>query len=152
MTSETLTAATGRAVVFTLGGERYGIPLDSVQEVQQLVAISTAREEAAPVLGTIGVRGEIAPVIDLRMVVGLAGAELSAETPMLICRVRGGLVALLADTVDDVIALPHEAIQQIPSLHPLAGRIAGACRVDGATLWLIDVDALLSGIAVHEAV
>lgn len=150
MTATTTTPSIDRAVVFALGAERYGISLDSVQEVQSIVAFSDAPGGAESVVGMINVRGEIAPVVDLGLAMGFGRTSFSIETPMLICRAEGQVVALLADSVEDVHALPEGSVQPVPALHPFAGRLSGACQIDGSTVYLIDVAALVSDISATE--
>lgn len=152
MTATTTAPTTDRAVVFTLGGERYGISLDSVQEVQSIVAYSDAPGGAESVVGMINVRGEIAPVVDLGMAMCLGRTHVSLETPMLICRAEGQVVALLAESVEDVTALPEDSVQPVPALHPFASRLTGVCQIDGSTVYLIDVAALVSDISTAEVV
>jgi len=59
----------------------------------------------------VNLRGHVIPAVDLRQIVGMPTQDYTLETPMIICRVRGQLIALVVDQVEDVIELPAGCLQ-----------------------------------------
>lgn len=134
-----------RAVAFYLAGQRYALPIDRVQEIQQIVAFSEVPSGGMGVVGMINLRGSVIPAIDLRRLVGLPPEEYHLETPMVICRMKGQLVALVVDEVEDVIELPAGCLQAAPPVHALSSKMIGVARLPEGLLYLLDIDLLLGG-------
>ncbi len=130
-------------VTFALAGECYGLPIDDVQEVQQIVAFSQVPSGGA-VVGMLDLRGEVIPAVDVRLLVGLPEVEYSLDTPMLIARTGEGPVALLVDEVRDVMSVPTHALQPAPSLHTMHDVLAGVARVDDGLVSVVDLELLLA--------
>jgi purine-binding chemotaxis protein CheW len=91
-------------------------------------------------------RGHVIPAIDLRRLVGLPPEEYSLETPMIICRMRGQLAALIVDQVEDVVDLPEGSLQAAPPMHALSSKMIGVVRMPDGLIYLLDVEQLLGGL------
>ncbi|MHB9005260.1 MAG: chemotaxis protein CheW [Coriobacteriia bacterium] len=130
-------------IAFHLAGQRYGLPIDSVQEIQQIVSFSQQNGSGA-VVGMVNLRGEVIPAIDVRSLLGLEHLDYNVNTPMIICRSEQGLVALVVDEVEDVITLPFDCVAVPPKLHNLADRMIGVCRLGTDLVYLLDVERLVA--------
>jgi chemotaxis signal transduction protein len=133
-----------RAVAFFLGGQRYALPLDRVNEIQQIVAFSETPEGSSSVVGMVNLRGSVIPAVDMRILVGLDRQEYTLETPMIITETHGQTVALIVDEVQDVLELPPGCLQDAPPLHALSSKMIGVCRMPDGLMNLLDIDLLLS--------
>ena len=133
-----------RAVVFRLDAQRYGIPIDRVNEIQQIVAFSDVPADGLGVVGMINLRGVVIPAIDVRQLVGIESRAYTLETPMIIARSGEHVVALIVDGVEDVIALPEGCLQAASPMQPLSSKMLGVCRLDDGLVYLLDVDRLLA--------
>jgi len=132
-----------RAVAFFLAGQRYALPIDRVNEIQQIVAFSDVPSGGSAVVGMVNLRGNVIPAVDLRRLVRLEPQEYSLETPMIITWTRGQTVALIVDEVQDVLELPEGCMQAAPPLHALSSKMIGVCRMEDGLIYLLDVDLLL---------
>lgn len=132
-----------RMVVFFLDGQHYAFPIDRVQEIQQIVAFTDVPDDRGVVLGMVTLRGSVVPLLDLRALVGLPARPFTLETPMIICRHAGSLVAIIVDEVEDVAMLSAGCLQRPSKLHALADRMLGVCRMDAGLVFLLDLDMLL---------
>jgi purine-binding chemotaxis protein CheW len=133
----------GRAVVFYMDGQRYGVPIDRVQEIQQLVAFSELPDSSPALVGLINMRGLVVPVIDLRLLVGLPAAPYGVQTPMVVCRKGTTLVALVVDEVEDVLEMPAGCLSPPTKLYALAEKMLGVCRMESDFVFVLDLDALM---------
>jgi purine-binding chemotaxis protein CheW len=133
-----------QAVVFHLGNQRYGIPIDHVKEIQQIVAFSDVPSDGVGVVGMVNLRGDVIPAIDVRRLVGMDELAYTLETPMIITRSGPHVVALIVDEVEDVVRLPDGCLQAASPMHALSSRIIGVCRLDDGLVYLLDVDRLLA--------
>jgi purine-binding chemotaxis protein CheW len=132
-----------RAVAFYLAGQRYALPIDRVQEIQQIVAFSEVPGGGLGIVGMVNLRGHVIPAVDVRSLVGLGRQEYTLETPMIICRVRGHLIALVVDEVEDVLELPEGCLQAAPPMHALASKMVGVARLETGLVYVLDLDLLL---------
>jgi purine-binding chemotaxis protein CheW len=133
-----------RAVAFFLGGQRYALPLERVNEIQQIVAFSEVPEGRSSVVGMVNLRGSVIPAVDMRLLVGLEPQEYTLETPMIITQTQGQTVALIVDEVQDVLELPEGCLQKAPPLHALSSKMIGVARMSDGLINLLDIDLLLS--------
>jgi purine-binding chemotaxis protein CheW len=134
---------TMRIVVFELDAMRYALPIEVVQEIQQIVAVSELPDETGAVIGVINLRGTVVPAIDLRRLVGLSAREYDLQTPMVFVRTTHGVVALVVDEVDDVIEVSAASVQAPSSLYALADRLLCVCRLEGGLVFVFDIDRLV---------
>jgi|GEM_PF-1182683 len=132
-----------RIVAFHLDTRRYALPIDQVQEIQQIVAFADMPDKDGVVLGMVNLRGQVIPAVDARMLLGMPPQEYSLETPMVICRIGDGLAALVVDDVDDVIALPEGCMQPAPKMHSLASRMFGVCRLEHGVVFVLDAERVM---------
>jgi purine-binding chemotaxis protein CheW len=135
----------GRLVVFGLDGQRYALPLDAVQEIQQIVAFSDVPDASSSVVGLVNLRGEVVPAVDLRRVVGMPSRAYDLQTPMIIARTGQGLVAFVVDSVEDVVEVSVTDVQPPSSVYELADRLRGVCRLEDGIVFVFDVETLVPG-------
>lgn len=132
-----------RIVVFMLDGQRYALPIETVQEIQQLVAISGLPDASPAVIGVINLRGVVVAVVDLRLLVGLPSLEYGLRTPMLFVRTARGLVALIVDEVEDVMEVPQGSAQPPSSMYALSDRLLCVVRLEIGIVFVFDIDRLV---------
>lgn len=137
----------GRIVVFRLDEQLYALPIESVQEIQQIVELTPVPDSAPALVGMIDVRGRVVPAVDMRALVGLEVGQYQLDTPMILCRTHGRLVALIVDEVDDVLSLPEGCMQAPSKLYALADRMIGICRLEIGLIVVLDPDRLVPDIA-----
>lgn len=140
-----------QAVTFQLAGQLYGLPIDVVQEIQQIVEFTPLPDTHPAMLGLIDLRGSVVPAIDLRVLVGLEARSFTLETPMVFCRVRDHVVCLIVDAVEDVIDLPPDGLQAPSGLYSLADRMLGVCRLPQGLVSLLDIERLVPDAALAAA-
>ncbi len=132
-----------RIIVFGMQGQRYGLPIDTVLEIQQIVAISEVPDQTGSVVGVINLRGQVIPVIDLRLLLGMEVKPYELRTPMILTRTARGVVALIVDDVEDVVGVPAGGMQAATGMYALADRLAGVCRLESGMVFVFDIDALV---------
>lgn len=131
-------------VAFHLGEQRYALPIGSVQEIQQIVAVSEAPATSHAVIGMVNLRGHVIPAIDLRSLIGMPKQEYRLDTPMIICRADDHLVALVVDDVEDVLDLQAGSLTPPPKLHSLSEKMIGVVHLDTDLVFLLSVERLVA--------
>lgn len=110
-----------QVVVFGLGEEEFALPVTTVREI--LDHRNAYRVPHAPewFLGLTDVRGTSVPMVDLRVRLGLAPAEVTLTTRILVIDMPGGdgapiALGLVVDRVLDVSTFAADAIEGSPEL------------------------------------
>lgn len=104
-------------VVFRLGQEEFGVPIDSVQEIVRVPDLLTHVPKApAFVEGVINLRGSVLPVIDLRRRLGLPGVERSDRQRIMVFVIERVCTGFIVDCVAEVLKVERRAIEPAPHL------------------------------------
>jgi len=129
-------------LVFTLGGERYGVDASRVAAVLPPISPTPLPGARAALAGVINHRGEVLAVVDLR---GLLGVAVGQEGPSdgRVVVVDAGAMAL-GLRADEVIGLARvEASGPGPQPARLEGGLPGWIRgVTGGMVSIVDLEAL----------
>jgi purine-binding chemotaxis protein CheW len=106
-----------QVVVFRLGTEEFGVPIDSVQEIVRVPEVLTHVPKAPmAVEGVINLRGSVLPVIDLRRRLGLPTAARNDGQRIVVFLIRGVRTGFIVDAVAEVLKVPRQAIEPAPQL------------------------------------
>ena len=129
-------------VEFLLAQERYGIETRHIREVYPLKELTPLPSTPPFVLGVVNARGRIVPVVDIKTIFGLPDRGLTDLNKLIIVRVNGMELGLLADTIVGVQRVPLQGIQ--PSLPTLSGIRANYLKgVTKERLVIIDAEKML---------
>ena len=140
-------------VTVTIAGQRFGIPVLSVQDVlteQRLTRIPLAPPEVA---GALNLRGRTVTAIDVRTRLGLGPREDGATCMNVVVEYDGEPYSLMVDTVGDVLALSDDDFEQNPiTLDPVWREIAdGLYRLEESLLIVFDVSRLFNEATTEAA-
>ena len=122
-------AAPTMLVTFEVAGQEFGLELASVQEILPVPAtVGVVPRAEALVLGVTALRNRLLPLLSLRGLLGFppAAAPTGIEK-VIVMRVRGVQVGLVADRATAVLAAERSAIDPVPSV--LAARTGGEARL-----------------------
>jgi purine-binding chemotaxis protein CheW len=138
-------------VTATIGGQLFGLPISSVQDVfmpERLTRVPLAAPEFA---GMLNLRGRIVTALDMRLRLGLAPAEVGKARMAI--GIESESYGLLIDAVGEVIRLSVGDLESNPvNLDARLARVsAGVYRLDGNLLVVLDVDRVLDIGAHAEA-
>lgn len=106
-------------VSFRLDGQLYALPLDNVEHVLRMVAITPVPESSPWVAGVINLHGLVIPVVDLRQRFGRPPKELHPDDCLLVVRAQEQTLALAVDEVTEILKV--SALQVEPSSELLFG-------------------------------
>lgn len=146
--------AAARVVVFTLDGQRFALPLDSVMRVIPSVELGRLPRAPAIVIGAVNYRGRVIPVVDIRGRFEMALKEISLSDRLIISQTPKRTLAIL---VDDVVGVAEPAYGQVvPAKEVLPGLeyVEGVIKDADGLIIIHDLDRFLSieeGTAIDEA-
>ncbi|HPT91465.1 MAG TPA: chemotaxis protein CheW [Acetivibrio sp.] len=103
-------------VVFKLGKEDYGIDIQKVTTIERMMP--TARVPKTPdfIKGVINLRGDIVPIMDLRLRLGLPAVPETEDTRSIILKEDDVTFGIIVDEVDEVLQLTDDSIENIGNI------------------------------------
>jgi chemotaxis signal transduction protein/ligand-binding sensor protein len=103
----------GKFLMFTLGGQAYGINILKVREIIPLRSATPIPEAPEYVKGVIDLRGKVVPVLDLGILMDVTGTESNERSCIIIAENQGKLIGLIADKVSEVTQIMGEDIEAV---------------------------------------
>ena len=101
-------------IVVKLGSEQYGIEIQYVDNIVRMQKITRVPKAQDYFKGVINLRGEIIPVMSLRLKFELEADEYASKTRILILKVeQQGAFGLIVDEVREVVTLDTELIEKV---------------------------------------
>ncbi len=143
---ETEAGETEQFIVFSVGGETYGLPIGSVDEIVRCPERLTRIPRApAFVAGLINLRGKAIPIIDQRHRFSVAGHGDGARRRIVVVTTDDLQVGFLVDNVSEVVTFATNELSPAPDLSETAAVIDRVAMVEseGRLILLVDPKALL---------
>lgn len=113
-------AKTITALTFTLNQEIFALDIKSVKEVLDYTKITKIPQTPDYMLGVINLRGNVAPVVDLKMKFNMPSSEITVNTCIIIVEVdiegKNQIVGILADSVKEVVEFDLKSIEEAPKI------------------------------------
>lgn len=149
-------ARAGKYLTFHLANEEFGIRVLKVREIMGLQDITAVPQTPAHIKGVINLRGKVVPVVDLRLKFGLAAAEYTQRTCIIVTQVQGEsgsmMMGIVVDGVSEVLNLTGAEIEDTPDFGESVGGgyLLGMAKVKNRVKILLDIDKVLSTQELHN--
>ena len=138
-------AAEAQVTKYMIGvsdGLRYGIDAEQVETILTDHTITHMPCVPEYVRGIVNLRGQIMPVIDLRLRLGKPPKD---DCIIMVVNVESETISILVDTVEKMVDIPRSAIPPTPT-QSHQKLVSGMCALpDGGTMLILDCDMLLHG-------
>jgi len=131
-------------VSFALDGRRYALYLSVVERVIRIVEITPLPRAPDIVTGVINVQGRVIPVVDIRKRFGLPLREITLTDQLIIARASKRPVAMVVDTVHDVIEYHESMLVPAEEIVPETRYIDGVVKLKDGMVLIHDLDKFLS--------
>jgi purine-binding chemotaxis protein CheW len=106
-------------LTFFLADEEYAVNIQRVKEIMEYTTVTRVPKVPDWIRGVINLRGNVVPVVDLAVRFGLAERPVTKTTCIVIVEVEQDsertVMGVLADAVNQVIALAPEDIEEPPA-------------------------------------
>jgi len=136
-----------KMVTFSLGGKEYGVDIMNVKEIAKADKFTFVPNAASYVQGVYNLRGDIIPIIDLRLFFHMpVEKKKDGLENMLILRIEDRVYGTIVDKIDKVVGINSDNIQPP---HPIFGDInikfiSGVVEKSGALYIILDVVRIFS--------
>ena len=139
-TDQPVELQTDKYLIFSSDGLMYGIKADLVKDIITDYAITYLPQVPSYVRGVINLRGQIIPMLDIRLRLGKMPQENFCG---IVVDVDGNMVGILVDMVEKMVDVPQRSILPVPTKNGQA-MVSGMCTLpDGDTMLELDCDQLL---------
>ncbi len=130
--------------IFKIGDEDFGVSINRVVEILKSQKIYSLPELPDFLSGVINVRGDVAPLLDLRLRFGMHASE--KKRRIIIVRSEGEKIGLLVDEIDEIISLAAEDLIAPPSIFKglKTEYLKGLGKKEGRIIILLNLDRLLT--------
>lgn len=133
-------------LTFRLGDEEYGVDILRVQEIRSYDPVTRIANAPGFIKGVINLRGNIVPIVDMRVRLQLGLAAYDPTTVVIILNVDTRTVGVVVDGVSDVVALKPDELRPPPELGGALDTryVTGLGAMEDRMLILIDIESLIN--------
>lgn len=121
-------------VAFAVAGQDYALPVTAVQEVLRLPAdIALLPHADAVVVGSIGVRDALLPLLSLQALLGLPGERDHSRARIVVVKIGTHRIGLVVDAMHAILRVPERDIDAVPAVlarGAAEARVQAICRLD----------------------
>jgi purine-binding chemotaxis protein CheW len=142
-------------IVIKIDDEQYGINIKYIDNIVRMQQITRVPKVDAYLKGVINIRGEIVPVMSVRMKMGLAEDVITNKSRIIILKTgEGDLVGIIVDQVNQVLTLDVNSIEKV-RYDDKKGKdgtkfVGGVGHYDGGLVSILDLDAVVAEKEVKE--
>ena len=119
-------------IKIAVGEEFYGVDISIIENIVRMQRITRVPNVAEYIKGVINLRGEIVPIMNLRLKIGLDEIEYTKDTRIIIIKTENfGKIGLIVDAVKVSSAIPFATL-------PIMFAVAGATKTMSA-FWASEI-------------
>lgn len=135
-------------IVIRLGDELYGIDINYIDNIVRVPNMTRVPKVQPYILGVINLRGEVVPVMSIRLRMGLEATEVTKATRIIILKTEQyGTIGVIVDEVKEVVTLSPDMIEKATYSNANGNFISGIGKYNvgnGYLISLLDLNALFS--------
>lgn len=101
-------------IVIRLGEEQFGIDIQFVENIVRMQNVTRIPKVPAYLKGVINLRGEVIPVVSIRLKMGLPADEIGRSSRIIILKTeQEGNLGIIVDEVREVVTLSSDNIEKV---------------------------------------
>lgn len=133
-------------IVVRIGNEQYGINIKYIDNIVRNQKITRVPKTQTYYKGVINLRGEIIPVMSIRLKLGLQDDEFTDKTRIIIVKIEGATIGVIVDQVREVVTLDDDNTEKITRTSrddAASGYISSIGKSKGELISLLDIVGLI---------
>lgn len=133
---------TTQFIVVKYGDEQFGVDIKYVDNIVRMQRITRVPKVQSYIKGVINLRGEVIPVISLRLKMGLEEDVITKATRIIIIKLESNeCIGVLVDEVKEVVTLENAMIEKVAydSKDPRANFVSGVGKEKDGLISLLDI-------------
>ena len=146
ITTEQETETAVQYIVVRIGNEQYGINIIYIDNIVRNQKITRVPKTQTYYKGVINLRGEIIPVMSIRLKLGLEDDEFTDKTRIIIVKIEGATIGVIVDQVREVVTLDDDNTEKITRTSrddAASGYISSIGKSKGELISLLDIVGLI---------
>ena len=133
-----------QVVGFLIGNEEFAVPILNVQEIVKPIEYTRVPGTPDYVLGVFNLRGNVFPLIDLRMKFGLPALKPNKDTRYIVIRYNNEVAGFIIDKLTEATRINETDIDPTPeTLHEEANLVYGVGKLKDRLITILKVEYLL---------
>lgn len=136
---------TNQYIVIRLGHEQYGIDIQYIDNIVRMQHITRVPKLASYLCGVINQRGEVIPIMSLRLKMGLTADEETKASRIIVVKLEQyGTIGMIVDEVKEVVTLDMaEQVEKVAyDKDEKNNYIIGVGKYEGGLISLLDLNAV----------
>jgi purine-binding chemotaxis protein CheW len=133
-------------IVVKIGNEQYGINIKYVDNIVRMQRITRVPKAQSYFKGVINLRGEIIPVMSIRLKFGLEEDAITNATRIIIVKLEPqSAVGLIVDEVKEVVSLDDSVIEKVTNsaVEDKNGYLSGIGKQKDGLVSLLNINAVI---------
>jgi purine-binding chemotaxis protein CheW len=133
-------------LTFVLGDENYALDIMTVKEIRGYENVTKIANSPPYIKGVLNLRGDIVPIIDLRLKFEVGQATYDEFTIVIMLMIGDRIVGIVVDEVSDVIKVNDEQIKPPPEFGVAfdSAYLHGLTTINEQMIILVNIQKLIS--------
>ncbi|MBO5166928.1 MAG: purine-binding chemotaxis protein CheW [Lachnospiraceae bacterium] len=141
-----LVGETIQYIVIRLGQEQYGIDIKYIDNIVRMQHVTRVPKMPAYLKGVINLRGEVIPIMSIKLKMGLEEDEATKATRIIIVKLeQAGTIGMIVDEVKEVVTL--DLAEQVEKLaydkEEKNNFVQSVGKYEGGLISLLDLNAVV---------
>lgn len=131
-------------IIVKLGSEQYGIDIQYVDNIVRMQRVTRVPKAQPYFKGVINIRGEVIPVMSLRIKFGLEPDEFKNATRILIIKIEPqAAIGMIVDEVKEVVSLNADSIDKVTNNDEKSVYLSGVGKQSDGLVSLLNIPAVV---------
>jgi purine-binding chemotaxis protein CheW len=141
-------------LIFLIESEEFGVDVLKVQELIRYTPPVKVPNAPPMVRGVINFRGEVIPVLDMRMIFQLGVGNYNEFTVIVVIETNGKIFGLIVDRVLDIFCISEENIQSTPefSSKEKTKYLRAMGKIGNRLILMVDLDKIVDFQEIEEVI
>ncbi len=134
-------------IVIKIGDEQYGIDIKYVETIVRMQKITRVPKVQSYFKGVINLRGEVVPVMSLRLKMNLDPDVITGKTRVIMIKLESNApIGIIVDEVKEVVTLGESSIESLSRVAKVEtpSYINGIGKSGGSLISLLDLNMVIS--------
>lgn len=133
-------------LIFRVGDQEYGTELNQVSIIEKDLTYTRVPTTPNYIKGVVNLRGDIFPIMSIRLKFGLPEIEVDDDTRIVIFNINESMLGIIVDAVREVVHLSKDDIESAGNItdDKTLDYISGVVKKDERLITLLNLEKLVA--------
>ena len=139
-------------VVFQIDQQEFGVDIHKVSIIEKYMNITRVPTTPPYIKGVVNLRGEIIPVMDLRIKFGLPSKEPDDDTRIIMLKFNDVTLGVIVDSVAEVVDFAEDELESVTSItnDRTLDYVVGIGRIGQRLITVLNIEKLITELTERE--